>query len=616
MVASPDPIVIVHISDLHIHQTIDETFKNQFIDQVRNKILLKHENKIDLLVVSGDIIDKGADTYDNATAFLKELCTFNDSHIPILLVPGNHDRTNNPDLSSFNLFSNFLRDLKKAINSTKDVPKYIFNKKGKHYDIETLDNGGIIFLGLNSSYNSQGNAGFDMESLDKALNDSRINSNKPELKIAVWHHEPRFSSEPNSVFDLVLKRLQGNGFQILLHGHYHIARYPMSVAMPNRLGCWYTIPAGTFDEYDRSSGAEYSPSYNVIRIHKLKRSFRITVQVRQYIGNQWELIHFTDDNHRQPESEDEDIGSPYYEWQIPKSLNYQSLTNRKERNKEFKEALKDNDNAFTTMISDISSWIKNTQSPLDKKQSDRVVMVIGSDINSETHDSEEKKLPKLLWPPTESDMARFLDMHYHGAISQKTLCPLSEYNPADLPRPCLVWGSEPLELELPDVMQYWQEEIMNPEKDTGDFIEKEFFGKKDVKLPKPELKSAIYPMVKAIIERKNKPLAFLVNTCYDSELERYLESKHVTFQVLYFDYNELHFRLRIMIDGTNNQEEDKKVDEGFDPMQEHPTILRVHPYRDMQTSPPPDVYSEDNYIALLCGRRTMFKKLPEKLGEI
>jgi DNA repair exonuclease SbcCD nuclease subunit len=352
-----------------------ENFKEEF----RNRKMLFSKEKIGLLVVSGDVVDKGTNAYGSAKEFIN-IIQADDTQLPILIVPGNHDRIADQDKSPFSPFADFLRKLKIVRDEHENLRSYAFAKSGQHYDIKALDKGNIIVLGLNSSHFSSHEAGFDENSVDNALKDARIG--EAELKIAVWHHEPRFSSEPDSNVGGVLKKLRNHGFQVLLHGHYHIAKYPMTVAILDSVGRWYTIPAGTFGEDDLKT-MDYSPSYNIIRIHERTRSFRITVQVRNYdrIGKKWDTVRFHDQHLPPAESVEDDVDAGYYEWQIWKSQALSSRLPRKELRKNFDDAILKGQNTFNSIVSEVTEWFTEDPKTEGNQDDRRVVLVIGPDIN-------------------------------------------------------------------------------------------------------------------------------------------------------------------------------------------------------------------------------------------
>lgn len=87
MVKSNDEVNILYLSDLHISDNITQPIYDFFISNLTNI-------SYDLVLIAGDIIDCQANDYNFAKLFIdKILNTKNLGYKDLILVPGNHDKT-------------------------------------------------------------------------------------------------------------------------------------------------------------------------------------------------------------------------------------------------------------------------------------------------------------------------------------------------------------------------------------------------------------------------------------------------------------------------------------------------------------------------------------------
>ena len=85
---------LIHLSDLHIDNESYEEIKQMthslchLLTDFRNK---RSIDQFDLLVVSGDLVNKGSDSYNFVESILNLICSAVINKNRVFLVPGNHD---------------------------------------------------------------------------------------------------------------------------------------------------------------------------------------------------------------------------------------------------------------------------------------------------------------------------------------------------------------------------------------------------------------------------------------------------------------------------------------------------------------------------------------------
>lgn len=263
-VPGPEPIRILHLSDLHIEKESDITLILQpLIDDIKNKSYGIGIERIDYIVISGDLINSaGTVKFQNALDFIRKLLkVFHLNDDRCIIVPGNHDlHWDKPgiydakfhksvDLDRIKEGSYIIQDKTIQIRNednyntrfddfSADLYGQLFGKpypsdpKFQFHDVLFSDTR-VQFLGLNSCYeidcynqkkssiSSEALAGALMKAnqeIDKAK-ESEISKTEPTFRIAVWHH-------PVSGIDAIknidfLEKLRANDFKICLHGHSH-----------------------------------------------------------------------------------------------------------------------------------------------------------------------------------------------------------------------------------------------------------------------------------------------------------------------------------------------------------------------------------------------------------
>lgn len=238
-------IGILHLSDLHLTQNQEDlknrdyrNLKKQLIQAINN---IKKENKIDVVTVTGDIINKGrVDEYPYAKEFFDEVSE--KTQIPLdrfIFAAGNHDAPRDTivrtldiseiaDYSSFknHILGRFSRFCEFYKGLTKDE-SHISDESYGIRDIE-IDKKIIRFIVINSALCTNDKDDFmnlvvSKYQLETLENEIRNAKNNPILTIALMHHPLQWldCNEQEQLLEYFEDEFDVN---ILLHGHTHEGR--------------------------------------------------------------------------------------------------------------------------------------------------------------------------------------------------------------------------------------------------------------------------------------------------------------------------------------------------------------------------------------------------------
>lgn len=327
-VQGPEPIRILHLSDLHIEKESDIILILQpLIDDIRNKSNGIGIERIDYLVISGDLIKSaGTDKFQHVIDFIHKLLkVFNLKDDRCIIVPGNHDlHWDKPDIYDIKTIKNVDIDKLKAGSYTiqgetvliKNADNYntkfyefsedLYGKLfGKPYPLDPklqfqdvlFHDTRIQFLGLNSCYEidyyNKKKSSISSEALAEALmkanseiekaKKSETSKDEPTFRIAVWHH-------PVSGLDAIkdtdfLEKLRTNDFKICLHGHSHRDQHELFYYL--YLNKIYIIGAGTSGvDVNRPKCSPYE--YNLLEIDRDFTKVRVHTRCKRTENGAWE----------------------------------------------------------------------------------------------------------------------------------------------------------------------------------------------------------------------------------------------------------------------------------------------------------------------------------------
>lgn len=217
-----ETIRLVHLSDIHSRT------KDNFIYSL-NKVL--RENRPDLILISGDLVDKDASNHHDLVNYLKEIRSF----APTYWVSGNHEEKY-PDFDSFK-------------NSLDEIG--IINLDNKKVNVK-IKNQNIVLGGIKDPLGP--------ESKEKSITQASLNSIKANQKsgsyqILLAHRAEYLELYNETAFDLILSG----------HAHGGVIRLPF-------IGGLYAPRQGFLPQY--TSGL-YGKTLVSRGLGNTKNSFRI-----------------------------------------------------------------------------------------------------------------------------------------------------------------------------------------------------------------------------------------------------------------------------------------------------------------------------------------------------
>lgn len=290
---------IVHLSDIHLDKTHLDNFRLGTLSALLEDLKEYHKNQaIDLIVISGDLVDKGGASFENdlAKAFqvfeeeviLKLSTGLNIEKHRILFVAGNHDLNRNADsqivesglkskLNSKQNISEYLRSALSSVGNAEGIKRVIpYNTFFKNYHSGFR---GTCHLGnLHSSFkfsNGSGSIGVSCinsawrtydSSADKGqllIGESELIGNltlirECDIKIAVLHHPIEYLSdmEKRDIQTLISKE-----YDMLLCGHSHAGANQSVVTVDN---CLFTSMAPCNWSENYSEDVRHLNGYSVL----------------------------------------------------------------------------------------------------------------------------------------------------------------------------------------------------------------------------------------------------------------------------------------------------------------------------------------------------------------
>jgi len=259
---------IVHLSDLHI-DSIDKEgpefgrLRGKLIDDLKD-VLTSKGLKLDVVAITGDLIDKGATVakFEAADQFIKELQKeLKIDSNSIRIIPGNHDFERN---KIANHAVEMMRE--QSNDDDKDIFEYhwqtaISQKCSLYYDFLqgtlgidssnfhyggcvnslTSPTGNINFILLDSSWSTIGSEDREKLMISKYQLEGVLKElkalPKADLTIAMMHHPINwFEPEQSKLLTDFLMTPTLFGIDALLHGHIHEAKIE-SISNPDGILC-------------------------------------------------------------------------------------------------------------------------------------------------------------------------------------------------------------------------------------------------------------------------------------------------------------------------------------------------------------------------------------------
>ncbi len=242
-------ITLLHLSDIHFKKNKkddDKIFRRDVQDKMLNAIKghLDERQEVDFIVVTGDIAFSGKkEEYDEAEGFFERLKTIVPDKSEFLMVPGNHDVDREEVNELLSLQKNVVNEekveefLREKKNISRIVnPKFeyfrkfarqcnskLYKDESKYFWVRNVEDRGISFLGLNSSWACEG----DEDRYNIALGYPQIKealdlAGEMPVRIALMHHSHFYWLK-----DVEAGKCRSELFgkcRLLLHGHDHADR--------------------------------------------------------------------------------------------------------------------------------------------------------------------------------------------------------------------------------------------------------------------------------------------------------------------------------------------------------------------------------------------------------
>lgn len=243
-------INVLHLSDLHISSSEDPSsarLRESLIDDIK-KITSTKEMDLDIIVVTGDIVDRGGDdsSYTIAKEFLNKLCKECGINIEnTVIVPGNHDiprrdaikhLLNNTTIDSFNDEKKYIEYWEGIYPRFKRFNKFVEEITGR-WDFKEEDlGGGVVLLKtsiglvkvflINSSWSTTGETDYGNLMINRwqleRLKTNTLAKEEAKLSLGLMHHPfDWFTSFEKDIIVDYLTDKRCIPVDVILHGHIH-----------------------------------------------------------------------------------------------------------------------------------------------------------------------------------------------------------------------------------------------------------------------------------------------------------------------------------------------------------------------------------------------------------
>lgn len=323
---------IVHLSDIHLSKGNIDQFRDNVREALINDLILyNNEKKIDVIVITGDLLDKGGysllentDEFQTVTnpfeifkdEFITPISTeLGLSHSNFLFVPGNHDidersfswyeeRYLSSHINSENINSILRENIggfrhSSRIKNFKNFEKkfhentlnYSFSENESIFFYE-FDGKKIGFILINDSWRCK-SAKFSGETQKLFFGSKQIqngidllNKQKTIINICLFHH----SIEDFEEQEYVTKLLINKDIELFLYGHYHKQKLVNHINTIN--GCYgLRVRAGLNKPSEQL--ADYQPGYQIIDLNLTNYSIS-NILFRKYSDHTFRYIEDTD----------------------------------------------------------------------------------------------------------------------------------------------------------------------------------------------------------------------------------------------------------------------------------------------------------------------------------
>lgn len=310
---------IIHLSDIHLSKDNLKDFQQFYLKALIDDLKSLHEaEKIDLIIITGDLNDKGGQSFikDKQDPYEEFNSIFIDpiigalglSYNNVYICPGNHDvdeskideiieggllSTNNTIEKINGFLDNYkhnhhsgldrivsFKEYEKKLNQLRDNVIHEETNFESNY-VLSIENLNVGISCINSAWRCSTKLSKDSLTIGtrQLLNANDFNStNQTELNILLLHHPLEYIStiERYEIENL----LQSLNFNILLSGHTHAGQ---AYGFHGPKGRIFVNVAKSAFSNPREKIDTFKPGYSVIDIFKSENKFQISMNFRKYI---------------------------------------------------------------------------------------------------------------------------------------------------------------------------------------------------------------------------------------------------------------------------------------------------------------------------------------------
>jgi 3',5'-cyclic AMP phosphodiesterase CpdA len=325
----PEPIRILHLSDLHLGPGDDPMARLQpLLRDLRDKDGGLGFDRVDYLVVSGDLTNKASsEEFEQVYAFLSVLIDrLKITAARCIIVPGNHDlswehevydwrpkrKVDVRALKAGNYVAQgdgfLVRDEARYHTRFANFGKFYHELRQEPYPLDAglqclpflFEETRLQFLIMNSAWEideyyperSSINANAlaagllkAAEQIETARADGRLAQDAHVLRLAVWHHP--VTGNEKIAQDAFLEQLRQEDFKLCLHGHIHEDRADIiGYLHPTRH--LYIAGAGSFGAPVNARPESTPRLYNVLEVWPDHSKVRVHTRCLRRDGGAWE----------------------------------------------------------------------------------------------------------------------------------------------------------------------------------------------------------------------------------------------------------------------------------------------------------------------------------------
>ncbi|MBB1643881.1 metallophosphoesterase [Sphingobacterium sp. UME9] len=315
---------IVQLSDIHLSKENRTDLRNSYLEAlIKDLQLYNAEKQIDLILITGDLVDKGGESFepDNPyqifkTEIIDELVKQLDiASTQILMVPGNHDIERGQiheenefflaekltsegankkteefisDFKNDNLRIKRFKEFEKEFHSN-NIPNYIYSNNESLFIFEK-DGIKIGFALINDSWRCSADLTKEQHFIGYAQllrANNKFKEHNSAMNIAVFHH-PLNAINDNEK-DEIKSILKSKDFDIAFFGHSH--RHEAE-QLSSSSGGYLSINGRSAFSESKQELSRYQPGYNILDVDVPNRGY--ILHARKYISTRYEFDKDTD----------------------------------------------------------------------------------------------------------------------------------------------------------------------------------------------------------------------------------------------------------------------------------------------------------------------------------